>query len=795
MCAISYANDCGNPTLTKGVYLHANNIRTLIAATGSLFWDGLDAQFYVEGDQGGIATIYSHGLWLGALDANHNVAVAAAQYGAFLGDSDYYPGPVAADGTTSEEVCGNYDRAWTVYRYEIEAHLADFQDNGVIDNPLPSVIGWPGRGNDQFFASEGFELPLSAQGLAPFNDLNGDGIYQPLQGEYPVVPQSEVLPDQLVWSVFNTIGNQANESGSANQLVVEVHLLAWAFFCSDNALLNNSIFASYKVINRGTQAYSDFRLGLWTDFDLGCQVDDYLGSAPAWNTYYVYNKLPVDAPCAGGAAAAGDNPPVQAITVLNRSLDGFINIRSTFSIGVPAPFNNPVTAAEYYNYLNNRFRDGTPLTNGGFGYDPASSEVVNYVFPGDPNDPLAWSAFSANLASVDQRGLGNIALSEPLAPGQSFAVDVAYSYHREPGAGHLGNVSAMYSGVAALQAMYDNAFAANCTPTVGCTDDCIWSGDLNADGIANHEDVIALGFGLGATGSSRVGPYNWAPQSGESWSMLQLNGTNSKHLDANGSGSCTLTDLDKTIQHYNHTRPSYTPVFEYPMGEDLNFYRLGSNSTLEQLEPGRSFFAGIDLLTDVPDLRGLAFSVEYDPVYFTRFELLNDALTGTGIILRNNEVPGQIDYALFVTDATAYIQPMNLLRFAVRVLEVPEILLSSDKTFIKFRNIRAFLTDGTAVDLGAQRVCIQINNIAVSTQAPAWGQAVQLFPNPVRAQLFWQFGEEAPTKYALIDLNGRLWQTGRVLGDGVDLATLPSGVYQLQLYNKQTRVVRKIVKF
>lgn len=794
-CAVLQANACDNPTLINGSYLHANNIRTLIPASGSLFWDGEDSQFRIEGPDGGFATIFTQGLWLGAEDSNGDLTLAIATFGAAAGNNDYYPGPVSEDGTVSFDVCGNYDRAWSVYRYQIEAHLADFQDNGVIDNPQSAILGWPGLGNAQFFATNGFDLPNSPQGFAPFFDINADGIYQPLQGEYPFVPQSAIVPDQIVWSVFNTVGNEPYESGSLVQMKAEIQLLAWAFNCTDSRVLSNSVFTSFKVINRGNDPYTNFRMGLYTDFDLGCFADDYIGSAPSLNTFYVYNKFPNDVNC-DNIPNAGENAPVQAITVMSQPLDGFMYMNnSSFVPGNPGT-DDPQTIAGYSNFLNNRFRDGTPLTQGGDGYNPNSTEVVNFAFPDNPNDAGGWSENSMDLGSFDRRALGNIDGPGLFSSGAVFTVDIAYSFHRTPGADNLGNVNEMYDGVAALQMMYDNSFAEMCNQVTVCNEDCIWAGDLNADGIANHEDILALGFGLTNSGNNRVGPYNWTPQGGDSWGFSQFNGVDAKHLDANGDGSCTLEDADKIFHHYHFTHPAYQPVVEYPLGDDITFVRSGANTSLENLSPGESFFGRIKLETGVDDLRGIAFTLEYDPLYFANFTTMNSGWLETQMkwLSPNGEFNGEVEYAFFLRDEEAYIEPQTLFLLQLRMLDIPQELLPSDETFLRFRNIKAYLTDGTEVDLGAQEVRIQVNDVSVATEEPVWAQGIKLFPNPVEDRLYWQFSDLKPKRYRLFNLQGQLLQTGNVVGNSLDVGRLPAGVYNLQLMHNGSTVARRIIK-
>lgn len=802
-CLLSFmasAQNCNNPTADNGQYLHANNVRGFYMASGGSFFDGSDPQYRIDDPLVNadfpIATIFAHGLWMGGIDPAGNLAVSAATYGLSSGQHDYYPGPLTEDGAATNINCTDFDRVWSVYRYQIEAHLADFADNGVIDNPIPAVLGWPARGNPQFESTNGFPLPDHSSGYADFADLNANGIYEPLAGDYPRIGQSEILPDHIIWTVFSTRGNAATETGSTLLLPIEVQLTAWAFNCEDNPLLNYSSFASYKIIHRGMEPIQDFRIALWTDFDLGCYTNDYIGSAPELNTFFVYNQDNEDF-CSSVAVVAGENPPVQAVTFMNQPLDNFIYYSNAAGSPAPPPATtDPNTAPEYYNYMNGLFRDGTPVSQGGNGYDPASTDVVNHAFSGDPNDPNAWSELSTLQPSTDRRGIGSVGLSS-LEPGQVYTLDVAYSYHREPGANHIENVTAMYEGVSNLNAIYEGNFTNICTQTVTCEDNCIWPGDLNADGIANHEDIIALGFGINTTGPTREGPHNWFPRDGENWAGTQIFGANNKHLDADGDGIVDESDFNKTEDHYNFTNGSYTPVFTPSEGNDLIVIKIPGDEELFNLNPNSNTLIRVRLLTDIPDLKALSFVLEYDKQYIESFIALSsggaESLAHTQTYGDSTE--GRVDFAQYSLPVDSPITSGTLITGSIRVKESFPDPLPSDTTFICFRNVKGYLSDGTEVEIGASKVPVQINDIIlVSTQEPEWAAAIRLFPNPVDELL--NIGSEAVQikKLQLFDSQGRLLSSYQKNTQQLNLSGLPTGMYYLRIFSDNQFVVRKFVK-
>ncbi|MEZ4985285.1 MAG: hypothetical protein R2795_09660 [Saprospiraceae bacterium] len=592
-------------------YLHGNYARALIDASGSLFWDGQMSRFTPQFESYSPSTIFAQALWLSAQDEAGNIKVTAPSYGKGAGRFDYFPGPIPTSIPASDAYCEQWDKVWMATRSDIETHLADLADNGIVDNPLAAIMGWPGRNNPLFASIWGFELPEN-EDFAPFTDVNQNGIYDPLQGDYPSVPQSDVQPDQITWCVFNdSTGIREDLSEDSVPLGVDVQLTAWAFLCEDNSIFNTTLFTSYKIINKSGSTLSQLRMADWIDFDLGCFTDDYLGCSPEQNTFFAYNMDNIDGTnlsvCEQGIYTFGENPPVQAITFLDKPMASFI----AYDRSPMAPY-MPINSASVTYFINGLFADGTPITPTGVGYNPGSIlEPVAYTFPGDPNQAEEWSAYSNALPTGDQSGIASVSLGD-LAPSQAISVDLAYSFHREPMQDHLGNITVMYSNIDEIQATYDTHFSTLCAQRPICVEDCVWAGDLNADGIANHCDLLPIAGHYHSAGAIRQGPYNWQPQDGLDWQTAQINEVNNKHIDANGSGLIDEVDFGMTLQHYGFTKPGYTaPPDEYQIGDELVMETPGG--ALLSPNDFRFFFINFN---NVPEgTVGVAFSLEMDTAF------------------------------------------------------------------------------------------------------------------------------------------------------------------------------------
>ena len=162
-------NDCAPPLAQKD--LNINNVRARLTTGGDLWSDSNGPKYIVpnvEPGQTEVASLYAGSLWIGGLDDGGNLKLAAQTYGR-PNKFDYYPGPFDIDEfpQTDMENCLNWDKFFSMSSTLVAQHKADFEDNEMIDGPIPTeILGWPARGNASFVSVHGFELPDAE--LAPF---------------------------------------------------------------------------------------------------------------------------------------------------------------------------------------------------------------------------------------------------------------------------------------------------------------------------------------------------------------------------------------------------------------------------------------------------------------------------------------------------------------------------------------------------------------------------------------------------------------------------------------------------
>jgi hypothetical protein len=246
---IQFRNDCVGGLAQRD--LAVNNVRARLTTGGDVWWNGNEGRYVVPKVPPGVpevSAIFAGAVWLGGVDDGDNLKVAAQTFGRQTGAFDFYPGPLNEEldpvvaGTTNKETCSNWDKFFTVTAQEIDQHLRNYQES--INNGEPyditsvplGVLGWPGKENPFFFDVHGFEMPPAQRGMAGFFDESGDGIYNPVEGDYPIIEirgcETPQYPDEMVFWVYNDNGN-IHEETQGTPIKMEIQVQAFAYATND----------------------------------------------------------------------------------------------------------------------------------------------------------------------------------------------------------------------------------------------------------------------------------------------------------------------------------------------------------------------------------------------------------------------------------------------------------------------------------------------------------------------------------------------------------------------------------
>ncbi len=391
--------------------IEANNLESTAFPRGQLFWDGDDISTTFPKDSS-TTTIFAGGLWISGVDQDGVLHSALNLYGNL---SDFRPGPFNAPNQDFQ----SWEKVWKITKDQIANFREDIQD-GVLDRPLPiDFWSYPGSENPHFNILTDGNATVPAN-MAPFIDVNNDGIYNVLDGDYP-----DIKGDEMIWWVMRNDISGSNINGGI-PFDFEIRGSLYAYDCDASDILYNSEFLEIDIINYSNNEYSDVYVGTFVDYDLGCYLDDYNGTIPETNSSFVYNADAIDnEACSGISNFPETSIPIQSVTYLNHDLDYSRHFVNTF-IG-PAEMGEPGTPTQLHDFLQGFWIDGTPQTEGGDGY--GGSEPINYSFPGNPSDANAWSMCTSNLMESDRR-MVMVTGPKTIALNDTFSLDIGLLAHQ-----------------------------------------------------------------------------------------------------------------------------------------------------------------------------------------------------------------------------------------------------------------------------------------------------------------------------------------------------------------------------
>lgn len=363
-------------------------------------------------------------LWFGGVDPGGNLRTVIQQ----------------TDPSRSDLVAGfrhmpGSGKIWYCTKEEVRAHLADFADNGVIDQPLPSIYAWPAFGNPHSQKYNGFSTDQLLRGVLPnFFDANQDGRYNPDWGDYPIFTDNlPAYSGYLEWPdvfIYVPLTERIPDGSGLDASVVWL-----GFSCPEASFLNDFLFGEIKMVHYGVQPLDSMHFGLLVNGAVGDPTDDYLGTTDHGRGLFFYNNAP--------DAVFGPQTPLVTTHVISETSTwqfdpngNLLEFWRTFMLPIAQPcpgdpdpetvdmptaltmpggapcsehaYNRfPEMPIEHYRYLTGRWANGVPVTPLGNGYNPniPNLPTVQSVFSGSPDNPAEWSERSAGLSPGDRQAI------------------------------------------------------------------------------------------------------------------------------------------------------------------------------------------------------------------------------------------------------------------------------------------------------------------------------------------------------------------------------------------------------
>lgn len=462
---------------SASIDLDINNVRARLMTGGDMWYNlGNTQAAYEIPINSKKHSLYAGSCWIGGIDGNGQLKVSAQLYRS-LGN-DYWSGPIdPITKNITETSCSEWDRFWKVNASTVQEFRRLYKEGGaaaIVGDQYDVIKQWPATGNIYAVGKNNNSLPellgpVDQYGYAPFVDANGDKVYNWKDGDYPASYGARGSnPSQFIWWVFNDIGNTKTMT-KTQSIGMEVQTSAFAYSSTD--FLNDASFYNYRLINRGNIILDSCFIATWTDADLGCPIDDYIGCDTARGLGILYNAEATD--CANGQNSYGTRLPMIGVDFFigpsktfqrpdGSFFDSLLKMRSFtyFRDGAAGgSVRDPRTGTEFYNYMTGTNADGIPFSNdqgpGSKGY--GKGPIAPFVFYGDPSNPAEWSMCQSKLNKGDQRFIHS-AGPFTLKPGAKNDVTIGVVWVDDVGACGTASFKKIRGADDIAQALFDNGF-------------------------------------------------------------------------------------------------------------------------------------------------------------------------------------------------------------------------------------------------------------------------------------------------------------------------------------------------
>lgn len=421
------------------------------------------SQMYAINNDSIISLIHRASFFLTAKDTQENYYAT----GHHISPRGFFSGPIEFDSWSSETIALKYNRIWEIYRWQVKEFIQKFgQSNYTI--PI-DILEYPAHNHDgshQYF---------------PFRDVNNDGIYNALDGDYPEFNLDGTLDcddprlygDQTLLWIVNDKGGPDNTH--LNPLGFNVFCQAFAYQGSES--INNASFYEFRIENQSVNTYDSTFFTIFLDADVICSDDDLIGSDVSRGLSYYSNTTsngfsnPCFLPSMTFPAIGLDfikGPLANLNDGIDNNYNGIIDepnerlAMSSFFLASPM---NPLNSAGDANFYLSNARD----FNGNKLMHP---DGYNFTFMcPDSSDNQHWfstNGFVPNQYWVDsqpsdKRTLHNIG-SMYMPSHESKSIIVAFPYALDSSNIRVESVKKLKLADDTLQMLADNCFNLDCQP-------------------------------------------------------------------------------------------------------------------------------------------------------------------------------------------------------------------------------------------------------------------------------------------------------------------------------------------
>lgn len=318
--------------------------------------------------------------------------------------------------------------------------------------------------------------------------------------------------------------------------------------------------------------------------------------------------------------------------------------------------------------------------------------------------------------------------------------------------------------------------------------ECVWPGDANGDGLANHTDLLAIGQAFAQQGPRRPqAHHNWIGQAAPGWGRFTHNHADLAHADADGNGAVSWADIQLIAQHY-----AFVP--RQVQAQPVQGTPLYLNFPAQVFNPGDTVRIGVMLGTaaqPADSVYGIAFSLGYEALgadaasVEVRFDSSWMGTQGIDLAAISHYFPqpGQLDIALTRVNQQTRSGHGQIAEIIITIDDLGGKNGSITQLALDFGG--ASLIDARGAALPVQSISSSIG-IAQSLESGIQLPRMQLFPNPARHEATLQYPARSLRIYAP---DGRLVHSQQSTGLqalwSLKVAGWPAGCYTLEAFDGQ----------
>lgn len=323
----------------------------------------------------------------------------------------------------------------------------------------------------------------------------------------------------------------------------------------------------------------------------------------------------------------------------------------------------------------------------------------------------------------------------------------------------------------------------------------VWPGDANSDGIADLDDLLAIGLANGAFGPPRANPsLAWTGQVATDFNSSFGNGLNHKFSDCDGNGTVDLNDTLSINQNFGNTHNKTSAITTGGVPLTLIYPDSVNSSDTVEIE----IWLG-DVNNPVTNAYGLSFSMLYDTAQ------VQEALTGATIdtswfgtpgldLVRmyRDDAMGQLDFAATRTDGNGVNGFGRIGSIGIVMVEnLGKVAFDAE---LMIEGVDPLLLDGDG-----NRILVNMNVLTGSSFFPdlVMEPGFSLYPNPCQDEFYLKTPAGTQNEIGeirIFDSKGmRIKLPNRMNSEGFQLSTagLPAGIYYLVAFRDGIPIGRK----